>query len=218
MKHQIIDLSYPINTATPPWPGWPSVELKFLDRARDNKPDERHVNSSRFAMNIHCGTHMDAPYHFLDEGRTIDQVPLERTYGPATLVELRGKGSGSHITRADLEKWSADLRRTRKAILHTGWAAGWMKHHFFTDFPDITTDAAHFLVDCGVELVGVETGSVDFHPNHTHVVLLGNDVLIIECLTNLDRIPTSEFLFSATPLNIEGRDGSPVRAMAILNS
>src|SRR6185369_7085313 len=123
MKPMIIDLSYPINTATPPWPGWPPVELKFLDRASDNKPDERHVNSSRFAMNIHCGTHMDAPYHFLDDGKTIDQVPLERTYGPATLVDLRNKGPRSHITRADLENLAPELRRTRKAILYTGWAA-----------------------------------------------------------------------------------------------
>src|SRR3954447_25091648 len=113
MNQKIIDLSYPINTATPPWPGWPSVEMKFLDRASDNKPEERHVNSSRFAMNIHCGTHMDAPYHFFDQGKTIDKVPLERTYGPATLVNLRTKGSGSHITRADLEKWAPDLERTR---------------------------------------------------------------------------------------------------------
>ena len=93
-----------------------------------------------------------------------------------------------------------------------------MKHDFFTEFPDLTPEAAQLLVECGVELVGVETGSVDFHPNDTHIVLLGHDVLIIECLTNLDRIPTREFLFSATPLNLEGRDGSPVRAMAILNS
>ena len=123
-----------------------------------------------------------------------------------------------NITRADLEKWAPDLRRTRKAILHTGWAARWMKHDFFTGYPDITPDGAQFLVECGVELVGVETGSVDYHPNNTHIVLLGNDVLILEGLTNLDQILTSEFLFSAIPLNIEGRDGSPVRAMAILNS
>jgi arylformamidase len=218
MKLKIIDLSYPINTATPPWPGWPTVEMKFLDRARDNKPHERHVNSSRFAMNIHCGTHMDAPYHFFEKGKTIDKVPLERTYGPATLVDLRGKGPGSHITPADLEKSAPSLRRTRKAILRTGWAKRWKKHDFFTEYPDITPDAAQFLVDCSVELVGVETGSVDYNPNNTHVVLLGNNVLIIECLVNLDRIPTSEFLFSATPLNLEGRDGSPIRAMAILNS
>ena len=218
MKSTIIDLSHPITSASPPWPGWPSVETKFLDRASLNKPEERHVNSGRIAMNIHTGTHLDAPFHFLDDGKTIDRVSLERTYGPATLVDLRDKGPWSHITRADLEKWAPDLRRTRKAILRTGWSTRWMKHDFFTGYPDITPEGAQFLVDCGVELVGVEPGSVDYHPNDTHIVLLGNDVLIIEGLTNLDRISGNEFLFSAIPLNIEGYDGSPVRAVAILNS
>jgi arylformamidase len=217
MKHRIIDLSHPIHTATPPWPGWPSVETKFLDRARLNTPTERHVNSSRLAMNIHCGTHMDAPYHFLDSGRTIDEVPLEKTYGPATLVRLSEKGSNTHITREDLHPWKDDLKRTGKAILQTGWASHWMKHDYFTDFPDITVDAAEFLVQCGVHLVGVETGSVDFSPNDTHIVLLGNDVLIIECLTNLEQIPADEFLFCATPLRLEGLDGSPIRAVAIMD-
>ncbi len=213
---RIIDLSYPINTATPPWPGWPSVETKFLDRAWLNTPTERHVNSSRFAMNIHCGTHMDAPFHFLDSGRTIDQVPLERTHGPGTLIRLRDKGPNTHITPADLEPYAGSLKRTAKAILQTGWSSRWMQHDFFTEFPDITTDAAEFLVRCGVHLVGVETGSVDYAPNDTHIVLLGNDVLIVECLTRLDQIEADEFLFSAVPLNLEGRDGSPVRAVAIL--
>ncbi len=217
MKSRLIDLAHPIHMSTPPWPGWPSVETKFLDRARYNTPEQRHVNSSRFAMNIHCGTHMDAPYHFLDEGRTIDQVPLEQTHGPATLIHLSGKGRGSHITREDLEPWTLQLKRTGKAILHTGWASRWMQHEFFMEFPDITTDAAQFLVECGVHLVGVETASVDFSPNETHIVLLGNNILIVESLTNLDQIPTEEFLFSAIPLNLAGLDGSPVRAVAIVN-
>ena len=217
MTRKIIDLSHPIHTATPPWPGWPSVETKFLDRARLNTPEERHVNSSRFAMNIHCGTHMDAPFHFLDDGRTIDQVPLESTHGWATLVDLPGKGSGTHIVREDLFPWAESLRATGKAILRTGWSSRWMKSDYFTEYPDITTDAAEFLVECGVHLVGVETGSVDFHPNETHIVLLGNDVLIIECLTNLDKIRSERFLFSAIPLNLEGLDGSPVRAVALVD-
>jgi len=218
MPHKLIDLSYPIHTSTPPWPGWPSVEMKFLDRASSNRPDERHVNSSRFAMNIHCGTHLDAPFHFLDSGRTVDQIPLGQTHGLATLVRLTGKTAGTHITAADLAPFESKLRKHPKAILQTGWSSRWMQHDFFTEFPDITTDGAQFLVDCGVELVGVETASVDYHPNESHIVLLGNNVLIVECLTRLDHIPADEFLFSAIPLNLEGRDGSPVRAVAMIEA
>lgn len=93
-----------------------------------------------------------------------------------------------------------------------------MQHDFFTAFPDITVPAAEFLVACGVELVGTETASVDYHPNDTHIVLLGNNVVIVECLTRLEQITVDEFVFSAIPLNIEGRDGSPVRAVGFLES
>lgn len=217
MSHRIIDLSHPISTTTPPWPGGPPVKTEALDRARLNRPDERHVNSSRFAMNIHCGTHMDAPFHFLDSGRTIDQVPLQQTYGRATLVDLPGKVSNTRIVREDLTPWETQFRRTGKAILRTGWSSRWKQHDFFTDYPEVTVGAGEFLVECGVHLVGVETGSVDFEPNETHVVLLSHDVLIVECLTNLHQINETEFLFSSIPLNLEGLDGSPIRAVAMLN-
>lgn len=217
MSQRIIDLSHPISTATPPWPGCPPVKTEFLDCARFNRLEERHVNSSRFAMNIHCGTHMDAPFHFLDSGPTIDHVPLEHTYGLATLIDLPRKRSHCHITRDDLAPWESQLRRTGKAILRTGWSDRWRQHDFFTDYPDITVGAGEFLAECGVHLVGVETGSVDFEPNETHVVLLSHNVLIVECLTNLHQIDQTEFLFASIPLNLEGLDGSPIRAVAILD-
>lgn len=217
MPQKIIDLSHPIHSSMPPWPGTPSVEVKYLDRASSSRPDERHSNSSRFAMNIHCGTHLDAPFHFFDSGKTVDQIPLSQTYGLATLLRLAGKTAGTHITRGDLDPFETKLRRHPKVILQTGWSSRWMQHDFFTAFPDITPDAAQFLVECGVELLGVETASVDSHPNETHVVLLGNNVVIVECLARLDFIPGDEFLFSAIPLNLEGRDGSPVRAVGIVD-
>lgn len=216
-NRKILDLSHPINTATPPWPGWPSVETKSLDQASLTTPEVRHANSSRLSMNIHCGTHMDAPFHFLDNGRTIDQVPLERTVGMATLVRLSGKETASQITREDLLPWEGSLRSTRKAILCTGWSTRWMQHDFFGEYPVITADAARYLVEIGVHLVGVETGSVDYSPHDTHVVLLGSDCIIVECLTNLDEINQAEFFFVATPLKLEGLDGSPVRAVAVLD-
>jgi arylformamidase len=215
---RIIDLSHPITNDTPPWPGGPPVEVKFLELERNRTPGDRYVHASRFAMNIHCGTHMDAPFHFVSSGKTIDQISLDRTYGMASIVDLRSKGPGSHIEPADLEAAAPRFRRTRKAILRTGWSSHWKQADFFTAFPDITPDAAQFLVDCGVQLVGLETPSVDYDPNDTHVVFLSNEVLLVECLTNLEKIPDTEFLFCATPLNLAGHDGSPVRAIAILES
>lgn len=217
MPQRFIDLSYPVNESTPPWPGTPAVTIDILDRATLTTPEQRHVNSSRLGLNIHCGTHMDAPFHFLPDGRTIDQVSLEQTIGPATLIDLGERGPGTRIERSDLEPFAELLRKTRKGILKTGWSRRWMRPEFFHQFPDITPDAARFLVELDVELIGTETPSVDYPPNPTHVVLLGAGMLIVENLTNLDRITAREFRFAAIPLKLDGRDGSPVRAIAILD-
>ena len=87
---------------------------------------------------------------------------------------------------------------------------------FFTDFPVITTEAAQFLVDCGTELIGIDTPSIDKAPNESHFIVLGNDTLIIENLTNLNLIEEDVFHLIALPLKITGRDGSPVRVAAVL--
>ncbi len=213
---RLIDLSHPIAETTPPWPGSPKMEIMSLDRAELSTESERHSNCSRVAINIHYGTHMDAPFHFVSSGKTIDQVPLDWTYGMATLVRLSGQGPGTEVSRNDLLPWTDSLKRTRKAILQTGWSARWMKPDFFENYPVITPDAAAFLVECGVHLVGMEMPSVDNAPHDTHMVLLGGECLIVESLRGLEQISSDEFLFSATPLCFQNLDGSPVRAVAIV--
>jgi arylformamidase len=216
-EQRLLDLSHPIGEATTPWPGSPKMELTHLDRAELSTASERHSNCTRVAINIHFGTHMDAPFHFASSGRTIDQVPLEWTYGMATMMRLQNKGSGTQISRGDLVPWTDSLKRTRKAIVQTGWATRWTKRDFFENYPVITPDAAAFLLECGVHLVGMEMPSVDNAPHDTHMVLLGGECLIVESLRGLEQISTDEFLFSATPLCFQNLDGSPVRAMAILS-
>jgi len=213
----LLDLAHPIHTGTAPWPGTPSVETRFLDRAAATRPDERHSNSTRFAMNIHCGTHLDAPFHFFDSGRTVDQIPLSQTYGLATLVRLPQCGAGGAVTVDDLRPHEASLRKTRKLIVQTDWSSRWLQQDFFEAYPDISVEAARFCVACGVELLGTETPSVDHVPHETHLELLGNNVVIVECLRGLGQVTADEFVFAAIPLNLAGRDGSPVRAVAIVD-
>jgi len=213
----LLDLAHPIHTGTAPWPGTPSVETRFLDRAAATRPDERHSNSTRFAMNIHCGTHLDAPFHFFDSGRTVDQIPLSQTYGLATLVRLPHCGAGGAVTVDDLRPHEASLRKTRKLIVQTDWSSRWLQQDFFEAYPDISVEAARFCVACGVELLGTETPSVDHVPHETHLELLGNNVVIVECLRGLGQVTADEFVFAAIPLNLAGRDGSPVRAVAIVD-
>jgi kynurenine formamidase len=211
MSSQAIDLSYDLEISTPVYPGDAGMEIKILETTSAKIPDRRALNNSRFSVSIHTGTHMDAPFHFFDNGRTIDQIPLDRFFGPAFCVDLSGDRV---IDAAKLKPFEAKIRKQPKVILYTGWSSHWKQADYFTDHPCLTGDAAQFLVDAGVHLVGLDTPSVDLPPFPAHLVLLGNGVVIVENLRNLDAIPQETFELIVLPLKIAGRDGSPVRAIA----
>jgi arylformamidase len=214
---RIIDLSYPLSASTPAFPGDPAVEVRILDSTeRPSQGGERHLNCSQLGMSVHCGTHMDAPFHFFADGRTIDQVPPERCIGPAVLVRLPWNTEGSTIEPRHLARYESLLRTHRRIVLDTGWHKRWGEANYFSEHPLISGEAAQLLVNYGVALVGVDTPSVDRPPFAAHLAFLSNDVLIVENLTNLEAIDRDVFELIAVPLKIAGRDGSPVRALAIV--
>ena len=204
---RIIDLTQPIGPDTPVFPGDGPVRIDIIDQTT--------MNLSRIELSVHTGTHMDAPFHFCPSAATIDQVPLERCMGLASLIDLRSIPPGSEIGRNDIEKHHDTLRRARLAVLHTGWSSEWGKPQYFAGHPRLSADAAEFLIDCGVELIGVDMPSVDQAPYPAHKVLLGAGVLIVENLTNLETIGGEFFELVVLPLKLTGRDGSPVRAIAV---
>ena len=218
MPRRIVDLSHPLDQSTPPFPGDDSVEVTVKTSIpADLAPGTPgRLNTSVLRVSLHTGTHMDAFFHFYHGRATIEQIPLAQCMGPALLVDFSHKRAKEDITEDDLAPLRESLSRTPKVLLNTGWAQHWGQPLYFTDYPALTGAAARFLVDCGIELVGVDTPSVDYSPNDAHFVLLGNDVLIVENLTNLDQIGQSLFEFTALPLKITGRDGSPVRAIAVV--
>lgn len=216
-RQRVIDLSHPLSAATPAFPGDPWPEITVFDSTdRASTDGRRHMNCSHLAMSLHCGTHMDAPFHFFGDGHTIDQVALDRTMGAATVIRLPYEQFGPTIEPEHLSPYESQLRATRRVLLNTGWHHRWGQDNYFTEHPLITGPAAQLLVDYGVQLVGVDTPSVDRAPYPAHLVFLGNGLLIVENLTNLDAIHDDMVLFIATPLAIVGRDGSPVRALAIV--
>ncbi len=215
-SRKVIDLSYPLSPDTPVYPDYPRVEIAILETVQDVKPDRRALNSSCIAIGMHCGTHMDAPFHFFGEGRTIDKIPLDRLVGPAVLVDLRRSSRNGIIEKAHLTKYLSKLKKVRRVVLRTRWSKQWGKAEYFTDHPVMTAEAAQFLVDAGVILVGVDTPSVDRPPFPAHLPLLGKDIVIVENLTNLDAIRSQVFQFIVLPLKITAREGSPVRAIAVV--
>jgi kynurenine formamidase len=214
MNHTYIDLSYPIEAGMPVLPNYPPVEITILDATSRQEPGgPLHLNSSRIAIGLHTGTHMDAPFHFIHAGKTFERIPLEQCAGPAVLVRLPDHGPGAPITPQDLVAHESSILETRKVVLATGWHRRWGGPAFFTEHPVITRAAAELLVDWGIHLVGVDFPSVDRPPHEAHFAFLGSGAVIVENLTNLNAISGDRFYLTALPLNLVGRDGCPVRAV-----
>jgi kynurenine formamidase len=205
---RIVDLSQPVDTGTPVFPGDGAVRVTVAV--------ESSVNLSRIEMSVHTGTHMDAPFHFFNDGETIDRVPLGRCVGPARLIDLRGIAAGGEIRREHIEARATAPLHGHAAILHTGWSKQWGAPNYFSEHPSLAADAARFLVERGVQLVGVDMPSVDRAPHPAHQILLRAGVPIVENLTNLEAIGADLFQLLVLPLKLAGRDGSPVRAAAIV--
>jgi len=213
---RLIDLSHSLDSQTPVYPGDPPVEVSVVSSTDPRSPGgPGAMNVGRIALGLHAGTHLDAPFHFFGSGQTIERVPLERCLGPALRINLPGHGAGASITPDDLEGYRPALRETGKVVFNTGWYRRWGKPDYFSAHPILTKEAAQFLVECGLHLVGVDFPSVDLPPHEAHVALLGRDVLIVENLTNLDAIGADRFGLIVLPLKIVGREGSPVRAVAM---
>lgn len=200
------DVTVPLSAAVPVFPGDPRFHMEFTHRIADGQP----YNVARITMGAHSGTHVDAPYHFLADGGTVDQLPMEILIGKCRVLEI---GKRDKIERADLE--SQDLRDDLRVLLKTRMSGQLRVHEFQQDFVYLTPDAAQYLVQAGIKLVGIDYlsvekfGSEDFAAHHA---LLGAGVVIIEGL-DLSEVEPGEYDMTCLPLRIVGADGSPARVV-----
>ncbi|MCW5981118.1 MAG: cyclase family protein [Bryobacteraceae bacterium] len=213
---RIVDLSHPLEAGQLSFPGDPEFRVTPRDAV-----DSVGYNITELEFGTHQGTHLDAPYHFFDDGRTIDQIPLDRFYGPARLIDFAPGGfvpAGTPLTAAMFEESAGALYAGAKAIYRTGWDRLWGRPEFFEDPPSLTLEAARYLASRRIGLLGMDTPTPSAEWLECHRILLarGVEIVIVESLTNLDQLPP-RFTFAAFPLNIRGRDGSPVRAVAIVD-
>lgn len=209
---QFIDLAHPLYHGAPAFPNDPvaSVQPRGVI-AKDT------YNTSLVSFGTHQGTHLDAMYHFFDDGRTLDQMPLDWFYGPARLLRIP-KAPNEEITVADLEPHAAHLVAGAKILVNTGWHRRYGQPAFFTDFPSFTLEAGRYLAARRIRLLGMDLPTPGKQWLELHHILLARDVemVLVEGLANLDAVPDT-FTFAGFPLNFRGRDGSPVRAVAICN-
>lgn len=227
---EIIDLSNPIAHDIPVWPEQPALELiRTAWAARDGYTMER------VKMQTHTATHVDAPCHFIPEGKTLDDFPVSKFMGPGVALDLTPKDPGDPITVSDIEAYRDEIMENDVVMLHTGWDEYYGRTpEYLFEYPYFTGETAQYLADCGIKAVGTEGMSVagwtgdapahgpttDVGADESHVPLLDNDVIPIEEVRNLDQVldgaDTRRAYFLFPPLNYHGTSGSAVRCVALL--
>jgi arylformamidase len=209
----LIDLSHPLEHGQLNFPFDPKISI-----LPHNTIASIGYNITQLSLSTHQGTHLDAPYHFFDDGRTVDQIALSRFCGPATLVDL-APGShlpaGNPVTLAMLLPHEDAFQPGARIIYRTGWDRQFGRPEFFTQFPTLTLEAARWIASRQIGLLGMDTPTPSTEWKECHHILLakGVEIVIVEGLTHLDQLPP-RFTFIGFPLNIKGRDGSPIRAVA----
>ena len=203
----IYDITAPLSPALPVYPGDPEVTITPLFQLQWGDA----ANVSRLVLSSHTGTHLDAPRHFFAEGLTIDDLDLHVLMGPARVCAF--PDVTTHLTAEDLQPLS--LAGTKRLLLQTPNAALWQKTGFQTNYVALTESAAYFLVEMGIQLVGIDYLSVDAFERQdfpVHRILLGAGALILEGL-DLRAVPSGDYELLALPLLLQHGDGAPVRAI-----
>ena len=205
---EIIDISVPLVAGMPVWPGDSDVRLVPVRRMAAGDKN----NLSRLDCGVHTGTHVDAPWHFLDDGSTVEQLPLDVMMGEAFVAYLAEVDVITAETLARLMLPEGTMRlllRTRNSEL---WETGVTE--FRKDFVALTSDAAQWLVDAGIRLIGVDYLSVHRYGDGplTHQILLRAGIVIVEGL-NMSGVAAGKYELICLPLCLDGAEGAPARAV-----
>lgn len=215
---KVIDLSYEIEegmaTFSASW--HPRISVKQLGRIGFEGRETREV-----CMGTHTGTHVDAPLHFIKHGASIDQVPLEKLIGPVVIIDFSHLPENGIVTKEMLQSCSIGPRM----LFKFGWGKHWNDKKFYKDYPFFSPEAAHYLVDQGVAVLGIDTPSPDDgrtvlshdvigteHDSPIHKIFLQSGMILVEYVANLDQVTEYEgWNLIALPIKLKGADGAPAR-------
>jgi arylformamidase len=205
-----IDVTATLDPATTPvYEGDAPMSFEFLKDMRRGDS----FTLSKFSLGAHSGTHVDAPMHFVRDGASIDNVPLESLIGPARVIDIPDSVESIDAAELDRHTWRGAQRvifRTRSSV------RGWMRSAtFHRDFAYVAPDAARLLADAGVKLVGVDYISAEKFgaPEPlTHRILLGKGIPIVEGLELGTMLP-GDYDLIVLPMKVGGHEGAPARAV-----
>ncbi len=221
-KSLLIDLSHTIENGLVTYKGLPApIICDYLSREDSRKLYEEgtEFQIGKIEMVTNTGTYIDCPFHRFAHGKDLSEVPLEAFADLEGIVIRVPFADTMAITVDHVKNYEI---RNRAVLLHTGWGdAHWNTEKYYENHPFVTREAAEYLRDCHVKLVGIDSHNIDdtrTKSRPTHTTLLGADILIVEHLCNLSLLPEDGFTFSAVPPKFKGAGTFPVRAMARLHT
>jgi len=214
---KILDLTLTISNRIPTFPGSPQPNFIPWEKIKDDG-----YNLELLFLSSHTGTHLDAPYHFLEKGSKIHEISLKKLVSNAVLIKSRKKRNET-ITKTDIQKFEkkhGKIESFSSVVFWTGWQRNLQKDSYFTKNPGLSVSAANYLASKKIGLVGIDSPSIDLGTDFkfpVHQIFAKKGMLIVENLANLEKIKSSKFHLVVLPLKLKGATGSPVRAIAFVD-
>lgn len=215
----LIDLSHTIEHGLVTYKGLPApIVCDYLSREKSKEfyDEGTEFQIGKIEMVANTGTYIDCPFHRFEHGKDLSEVGLECFTDLDAIVISVPYTETLEVTEAHLKNHEI---RNRAVLIHTDWANHWNTENYYENHPYLTKEAAEYLRDCNVKLVGIDSHNIDSTKGRSrpvHTTLLGAEILIVEHLCNLYLLPKEGFTFSAIPPKFKGVGTFPVRAMAKL--
>jgi kynurenine formamidase len=218
MQKKLIDLTRLLNEDITVYPDTIAPVFEVM-----NTVEKDGFAEMKITMVLHSGTHIDAPCHILPNTKSLDEFPLDKFIGDAIVIPCYDR---KEIDLEYLKTYQSLISEIDFILFFTGWQDKWNTKGYFDDCPTLTEDAARWLCEYNLKGIGFDSFSVDridsadnVSPNTlpNHHILLAKEILLIENLCNLDKLPDTVFTFQCLPIKVEKADGSPIRAIAVID-
>jgi arylformamidase len=215
----LVDVSHVVENGMITYRGLPAPLIcDFLSReeSRSRYAEGTEFQIGKIEMVANTGTYLDSPFHRFADGKDLSEVPLDRLANLHGLVIAADRAKSRAVTRAAFK--GQDLRG-KAVLVRTGWDVHWRTDQYFEEHPFLTKDAAQYLVEAGVTLVGIDSFNIDDTNDLTrpaHTLLLAAEIPIVEHLRGLDQLPEADFRFFAVPVKVKHMGTFPIRAFGLV--
>ncbi|MDI9882066.1 cyclase family protein [Flectobacillus longus] len=217
---KFIDLSHTIEDGTVTYKGLPAPKICDFWTREESKnwyDEDTSFQIGKIEMVSNTGTYIDTPFHRYEDGKDLSEILIERTaLLDAILISVPYQKS----KKIDIDSFKGFNLKNKAVLVRTGWDELWEQEAYYSENPFLTAEAAQYLVEQGVILVGIDSYNIDDVSGKTrpvHTILLKNEILIVEHLCNLNQIPDGTAIkFCATPPKVKGMGTFPVRAYVVI--